>query len=142
VIELARLARRGETIRRTTIPGELQDGALAVRANGDLWFGGWFDGAPTGCASVLSSSDVDGRLPRLQIVSADGSRCRSLPVATRQAGWTTPASLAEARPGRMLYVTPYLGELELPGVPTLSSGTAASRCALLALPANAVEYTP
>jgi hypothetical protein len=142
VIELARLTRRGGTIRATTIPGELQDGALAVRANGDLWFGGWFDGAPAGCASPPSSSDGAGRLPRLQIVSADGRRCRSLPVATRDARWTTPASLVETPRGRMLYATPYLGVLELPGVPPRSSGTGASRCALVALPADAVEYTP
>ena len=142
VIELARLTRRGETIWSRTMQGELQDGALAVRANGDTWFGGWFDGAPTACASPASTSDASGPLPRLEIVSADGRRCRSLPVATRDARWTTPASLVEGVTGRVFYATPYLGNVELPGVASLSSGITGSRCALFDLPTYAPEYTP
>jgi hypothetical protein len=142
VIELARLTRRGETIWSRTMQGELQDGALAVRANGDTWFGGWLDGAPTACASSASTSDASGPLPRLQIVSADGRRCRSLPVATRDARWTTPASLVEGAKGRVFYATPYLGNVELPGVGSRSSGMTGSRCALFDLPADAPEYAP
>ena len=142
VIELARLTRRGETIWSRTMQGELQDGALAVRANGDTWFGGWFDGAPAACAAPASTSDASGPLPRLQIVNADGRRCRSLPVATREARWTTPASLIESVTGRVYYATPYLGNVELPGVASRSSGMTTSRCALFDLPADGPGYAP
>jgi hypothetical protein len=81
-------------------------------------------------------------LPRLQIVSADGTRCRSVPVATRSAIWKPPASFVELPADHMLYATPCLGDLALPGLAPRSLGAFLTRCFVFDLPADSKEYTP
>jgi hypothetical protein len=138
---ILRLSRTGELQWTRAMRGELQDGAFGVRANGDTWFGGWFDALPPGCTGPARTQD-GGALPRLQIIGADGKRCRSVPVATRDARWNTPASLVDVSEGHIVYATPWLGSLALPGLAPRSAGSVGSRCIVLDLPADAPAYRP
>jgi hypothetical protein len=141
---LARVTRQGELTWSRTMRGWISLGALTVRANGEAWFAGGFEGPSGGCVppSPMAEPEHADNLPRLQIVSADGTRCRSVPVTTRLANWEPPVSFVELPADHMLYATPCLGDLALPGLAPRSLGTFVTHCFIFDLPADSKEYTP
>ena len=56
-------------------------------------------------------------------------------IATRDCQWPALASMHERDGARVLYATPYLGTLRLPGVEPHDAGAVGGRCVLLDPPA-------
>ncbi len=140
-IRVARVGAQGNVVWSRTMKGQLQDDALAITAANITSFAGWLEDDPAGCVSAPLEAEHEPVLSRLQLIDASGVRCRSLPVATRPAHWSTAVSLLETAPGTVTLVTPLAGTATLPGIRAQGSPLA-NRCVAVTLPTGGPEYSP